>query len=84
MTAEELESLETEIMLAMGYEDPYIAEKICRIVTPDGGACALSGLHSHALCRPDKRSAIEQAYRLTEYTHDELCINSMKLRHDAM
>ncbi|HBM1413168.1 rRNA maturation RNase YbeY, partial [Salmonella enterica] len=26
--AEEMESLETEIMLAMGYEDPYIAEKI--------------------------------------------------------
>ncbi|TQS52853.1 rRNA maturation RNase YbeY, partial [Salmonella enterica subsp. enterica serovar Typhimurium] len=24
----EMESLETEIMLAMGYEDPYIAEKI--------------------------------------------------------
>ena len=26
--AEEMESLETEIMLALGYEDPYIAEKI--------------------------------------------------------
>ncbi|HGG6603103.1 TPA: rRNA maturation RNase YbeY [Salmonella enterica subsp. enterica serovar Warragul] len=26
--AEEMESLETEIMLTMGYEDPYIAEKI--------------------------------------------------------
>ncbi|MEG7494582.1 rRNA maturation RNase YbeY, partial [Enterobacter hormaechei] len=25
--AEEMESLETEIMLALGYEDPYIAEK---------------------------------------------------------
>lgn len=25
--AEEMETLETEIMLAMGYEDPYIAEK---------------------------------------------------------
>ncbi|MFV9373002.1 rRNA maturation RNase YbeY, partial [Raoultella ornithinolytica] len=23
-----MESLETEIMLALGYEDPYIAEKI--------------------------------------------------------
>ncbi|VDY44254.1 metal-binding heat shock protein [Salmonella enterica subsp. enterica serovar Daytona] len=45
--AEEMESLETEIMLAMGYEDPYIAEKIGRIVACRmGGACALSGLHS--------------------------------------
>uniref|UniRef100_UPI003296C4E3 rRNA maturation RNase YbeY n=1 Tax=Salmonella enterica TaxID=28901 RepID=UPI003296C4E3 len=26
--AEEMESLETEIMLPMGYEGPYIAEKI--------------------------------------------------------
>ena len=26
--AEEMESLETEIMLALGYEDPYISEKI--------------------------------------------------------
>ena len=25
--AEEMEALETEIMLALGYEDPYIAEK---------------------------------------------------------
>jgi probable rRNA maturation factor len=25
--AEEMESLETEIMLALGYADPYIAEK---------------------------------------------------------
>ncbi|MBN0105942.1 rRNA maturation RNAse YbeY, partial [Pseudomonas aeruginosa] len=26
--AEEMEGLETEIMLALGYEDPYISEKI--------------------------------------------------------
>ncbi len=42
--AEEMEGLETEIMLALGYEDPYISERrLLNSPLPDGGACAASG-----------------------------------------
>lgn len=36
--AEEMESLETEIMQGMGYEDPYIAEKSNPLGTRQGKA----------------------------------------------
>ena len=38
--AEEMEGLETEIMLALGYEDP---RRLRNSAQPDGGACASSG-----------------------------------------
>ncbi|SUH38768.1 Uncharacterised protein [Salmonella enterica subsp. enterica] len=44
----------------MGYEDPYIAEKDCRIVACRMAALAPYPAYIHAFCRPDKRSAIRQ------------------------
>ncbi len=44
--AEEMESLETEIMLAMAMRIRTLPRRLQNSSLPDGGACALSGLHS--------------------------------------
>lgn len=79
--AEEMEGLETEIMLALGYEDPYISEKIAEY-RPAGWRCLrlIRPLFLRFTCQKVRQPMPSGA----EFTRDERQLNQHENPNDAM